>query len=186
MIVVAPGPFSGPDVVAAGISNLTADGLRGQNSITVADGTKFTVGAFVMLDELSVWTLQATPLNFLNNATAGTAGTVQVKAGDRVVWNMHVPQQTFQDDGNDAFGYFCRPEPIAQLIAGTPQNYTDGRGTCEIKEIASIVGNVITFTSPLTLDYRVSHTAQLVPLFGIGLAVDRVSRSTTPASASRR
>ena len=35
------------------------------------------------------------------------------------------------------------------------------RVTNEIKEIASIVGNVITFTSPITISYRVSHTAQL-------------------------
>ncbi len=35
------------------------------------------------------------------------------------------------------------------------------RVTCEIKEIASIVGNVITFTSPISISYRVSHTAQL-------------------------
>lgn len=35
------------------------------------------------------------------------------------------------------------------------------RMTSEIKEIASIVGNMVTFTSPLTISYRVSHTAQL-------------------------
>jgi len=35
------------------------------------------------------------------------------------------------------------------------------RMTSEVKEIKSIVGNTITFTSPLTISYRVSHTAQL-------------------------
>src|ERR1700730_12289457 len=33
--------------------------------------------------------------------------------------------------------------------------------TNEIKEIASVVGNVVTFTSPLTIGYRTSHIAQL-------------------------
>jgi hypothetical protein len=35
------------------------------------------------------------------------------------------------------------------------------RFTCEIKEIASVNGNTITFTSPLSISYRVSHYAQL-------------------------
>ena len=33
--------------------------------------------------------------------------------------------------------------------------------TSEIKEIASVSGNTITFTSPLSISYRTSHTAQL-------------------------
>jgi hypothetical protein len=35
------------------------------------------------------------------------------------------------------------------------------RPTNEIKEIASVAGNTITFTSPLTITYRASHAAQL-------------------------
>jgi hypothetical protein len=35
------------------------------------------------------------------------------------------------------------------------------RPTNEMKEIASVSGNTITFTSPLTIGYRVSHSAQL-------------------------
>ena len=35
------------------------------------------------------------------------------------------------------------------------------RPTCEIKEIASVSGNTVTFTSPLSIGYRTSHTAQL-------------------------
>jgi hypothetical protein len=47
-------------------------------------------------------------------------------------------------------GWFCRTSATG-----------DGRCTNEIKEIASVSGNTITFTSPLAIDYRVSHAAQL-------------------------
>ena len=47
-------------------------------------------------------------------------------------------------------GWFCRASANG-----------DGRCTNEIKEIASVAGNTITFTSPLTISYRMSHTAQL-------------------------
>ena len=35
------------------------------------------------------------------------------------------------------------------------------RPTNEIKEVASVSGNVVTFTTPLSIGYRTSHTAQL-------------------------
>ena len=35
------------------------------------------------------------------------------------------------------------------------------RPTSEVKEIASVSGNAITFTSPLHISYRTSHSAQL-------------------------
>lgn len=163
IILVGPGRFSGVDNANSGssapgsTSNLTVDGLAGSSSITVADGTIFTVGRCVLLDELAKASLVATPRGFLNNNTNGTEGTVQVLAGDRVVWNQHTPTQTFQDDLPDSFGWFSRPDPV-NVATGS---YTDGRVTCEIKEIASISGNVITFTSPLSITYRTSHTAQL-------------------------
>ncbi len=37
------------------------------------------------------------------------------------------------------------------------------RPTNEIKQIASISGNTITFNSPLTISYRTSHQAELTP-----------------------
>lgn len=163
ILIVGPGRFSGVDnhdqssAASGSTSNLTVDGAAGSSSITVANGAIFTVGRCVLLDELSVPSLTATPRGFLNNNTNGTEGTVQVLAGDRVVFNQHTPTQTFQDDPPDSFGWFSRPDPI-NVATGS---YTDGRLTCEIKEIASIAGNVITFTSPLSITYRTSHTAQL-------------------------
>lgn len=168
IILIGPGRFSGVDNHDSGssapgsTSNLTVDGVVGQNSITVVDGTIFTAGRCVLLDELCLPSYVATPRGFLDNNTNGTEGTVLVRAGDRVVLNRHktgttIDSQTFQDDPPDSNGWFSRPDPIN--VATTA--YTDGRFTCEIKEIASIVGNVVTFTSPLTITYRTSHTAQL-------------------------
>lgn len=137
--------------------NLTSDGIRGATSITVSDASVFTVGQCVLLDEVSGATYQDTPPGFLNNNTNGTEGTVDVLKGDRVVWNIHTPTQTFQDDPPDAFGWFSRPSPVNVPTA----SYTDGRVTCELKDIASINGNTITFTSPLSITYRTSHAAQL-------------------------
>lgn len=163
IILIGPGRFSGVDnhdtnsAASGSTSNLTSDGVAGQKSITVADGTIFTVGRFVLLDELSVAAYVATPRGFLDNNTNGTEGTIQVWAGDRCVANIHTPTQTFQDDPPDSRGWFSRPDPVTAATG----SYTDGRFTCEIKEIASISGNVITFTSPLSITYRTSHTAQL-------------------------
>ena len=67
-----------------------------------------------------------------------------VQQSDRVAWNIHNPTQK-GDDGQEAKGWFSRFD----------------RPTNEIKEIASVGRNTITFTSPLSIGYRVSHSAQL-------------------------
>src|SRR5262249_13949767 len=45
----------------------------------------------------------------------------------------------------DALSWFCRSD----------------RPTNEIKQIASVSGNTVTFTTPIHISYRTSHTAQL-------------------------
>ena len=110
------------------------------------------------LDELSGASWQATP--------AGFPGNAKVWRGDKVAWNMHLPQQPYQDDNgfSDASGPY-------DSAPGTPPDAmswfsrTD-RPTCEIKEIASITGNTVGFTTPLHTDYRRSHTAQLTGYSG--------------------
>lgn len=163
ILIIGPSRFAQVDngsqstSLPASSSNLTVDGLAGSSSITVANASGFVVGQCALLDELTVPSLQPTPRGFLSNNTNGTEGTVQVLGGDRVIMNRHTPTQTFQDDPPDAWGFFSRADPVNVATSA----YTDGRMTNEIKEIQSIVGNVVTFTSPLTITYRVSHTAQL-------------------------
>src|SRR5262249_29819346 len=59
-------------------------------------------------------------------------------------WNIHNPPAN-GDDPAEAKGWFMRTD----------------RPTNEIKEIASVSGKTITFTSPLSIGYRVGHGAQL-------------------------
>ncbi len=106
-------------------------------SVTVANGSGFAKGQFVLLDELSGATWQSVPAGF-------PCSGCTVLQSDRVAWNMHSPAQA-GDDPAAAKSWFMRTD----------------RPTNEIKEIASVSGNTITFTSPLSISYRVSHTAQL-------------------------
>jgi hypothetical protein len=127
----------------------------------------FAPGQFVLLDELSGASWQPVPAGFgCTDSVPATPCPPQVWAGDRVIWNMHYPVQQYQDDNGaanafgpydttpgtfpQAMGWFCRTDPNG-----------DGRCTNEIKQVASVSGNTITFTSPLALSYRVSHSAQL-------------------------
>jgi hypothetical protein len=114
-------------------------------------------GQVVLLSAGTFW--QPTPAGFPKNA--------EVWAGDRVAWNMHLRQQQYQDDCDnsdttgpfdaDSGGQVIRP-PVAMSWFCRPD-----RPTCEIKEIASVNGNIITFTTPLHISYRTNHTAQLTP-----------------------
>ena len=117
--------------------NLTSDGVAGATSVTVANASGFAPGQLVLLDELSNATWQPVPPGF-------PCSGCTVQHGDRAVWNIHNPTQA-GDDPQEAKGWFSRFD----------------RPTNEIKEIASVSGNTVTFTSPLSIAYRVSHNAQL-------------------------
>jgi hypothetical protein len=158
--VIIIGPNRWPKVDESTSQNLSADGIQGGNSVTVANAAGFAAGQFVLLDELSGASWQSTPTGFPSAA--------QVWKGDRVAWNMHLPMQQWQDDNSfsDAAGPYdmngtTRTKPNAMSWFSR----TD-RPTCEIKEIASVAGTTITFTTPLHISYRTSHTAQLTRYTG--------------------
>jgi hypothetical protein len=135
IVVIGPSRWPGPDV--SGSQNLTADFVQGSRSVTVGNASGFAADQFVLLDELSGATWQPVPVGF-------PCGACTVQQSDRVSWNIHNPTQP-GDDPQEAKGWFSRVD----------------RPTNEIKEIASISGNTITFTSPISIGYRVSHQAQL-------------------------
>jgi hypothetical protein len=135
IIIVGPSRYPGPDNSTA--QNLTGDGVAGSNSVTVASTSGFTPGQFVLLDELSGATWQPVPAGF------GCSGCT-VQQSDWVAYNIHNPTQS-GDDGEISKSWFSRTD----------------RPTNEIKEIASVNDSTITFTSPLSIGYRVSHNAQL-------------------------
>jgi hypothetical protein len=66
-----------------------------------------------------------------------------------VVWNIHNPSMSGDDGVPSIYSYF--------------QVHTD-HPTNEMHQISAISGNTITFDSPVTISYRVSHGAQLTPM----------------------
>jgi hypothetical protein len=140
--------------------NLTTDGAKGATTVTIANASGFEVGAFVLLDERSGASWQPTPAGFPDNAL--------VWQGDRVAWNMHLPQQRWQDDSQfaDVAGPFdlnagTRTMPNSMSWFARPD-----RPINEIKEIAAVSGTTVTFTTPLHISYRTSHAAQLTRYTG--------------------
>ena len=153
VIIVGPSRWNnGADSTAS--QSLTADGAQGAYSVTVANAMNFRAGTFVLLDEVSGASWQPTP--------AGFPGAAKVWQGDRVAWNMHYPLQPGDDSGAaNAQGPYDRtpgdqPASMSWFARGD-------RATNEIKQIASVSGNTVTFTSPLTISYRAGHLAQLTP-----------------------
>jgi hypothetical protein len=134
VVIIGPSRWPSPDGRTS--QNLTVDGQQGASSVTITNASDFAAGQFVLVDELSGASWQPTPTGFPQSA--------KVWAGDKVAWNIHSPPQP-GDDPTAAMSWFSRTD----------------RPTNEIKEIASLSGNTIKFTSPLTIGYRVSHQAQL-------------------------
>jgi Right handed beta helix region len=160
IVIVGPSRWPGPDNSTS--QSLTADGVQGAYSVTIANASGAAAGIFVLLDETSGASWQPVPLGF------GCADSIlplpcppYVWQGDRVAWNMHGPEQLYQDDNlnaNISGPYDTTPGVLPAAMSWFSR--TD-RPTNEIKEVASVSGNTITFTSPLAIGYRMSHLAQL-------------------------
>ena len=102
----------------------------------------------MLLDELSGASWQPDRLG---------RGQIWASPDYRVVWQFHNPRQSCDDPlvaskptGGPAASWFSRQDRV----------------TAETKEIASVSGNTITFTTPLHIDYRTSHAAQITGYTG--------------------
>jgi hypothetical protein len=147
LIVVGPSLFAttGDSINAAGSADLTADAAKGAYSVTVADARRFKPGEIVLLDEASGASWQADPQG---------RGQIWAAADWRVVWQKHNPAVPFVDHfAADAF-------PTTPGTAGSWFSRLD-RPTSEVKQVASVSGKTITFTTPVHISYRTSHAAQL-------------------------
>ena len=178
VVILGPQRWPSPDNTTS--QNLTADGAQGSYSITIANAGGYAAGQFVLLDELSElataqtgtglsWQPVPTGFGCTDNLVA-TPCPPYVWEGDRVVWNMHWPEQQYQDDNansNSTGPYDTTPGVPPAAMSWFSR--TD-RPTTEIKQIASVSGSTITFTSPLTISYRVSHSAQLTGFTAAGSA----------------
>jgi hypothetical protein len=139
VIVIGPNRWPKPDNTTS--QALMADGRKGALSVTVESGGGFAAGQFVLIDEDDYATGAWKSLPRRSGAPTG----VRIWATDRAVWQKHdPPAQGVDDPFPDALSWFCRT----------------GRPIAEIKEVASVSGNTIRFTTPLHISYRTSHAAQ--------------------------
>ncbi len=147
LIVVGAALFSstGNSTDVVGSTNVTADAVKGAYSIKVANPAGFSPGQIVLLDEASGANWQADPQG---------RGQIWASSDWRVVWQKHNPAVQYVDDfAADAF-------PTTPGTAGSWFSRLD-RPTSEVKQIAAISGTTITFTTPIHISYRQSHTAQV-------------------------
>jgi Domain of unknown function (DUF4082) len=120
---------------------LSADAAQGSFTITLSCGGNcnrtFQAGMMVQLDELSGAVYQTDPV----------WPTMQVLSSPdwRVVYHVHNPPCCGDDTGIQSSGTYDAVD----------------RPVNEIKRIASVSGNNVTFDSPVMIAYRVSHTARL-------------------------
>jgi len=140
VIIVGPMRWNNNTTATA----LTADAVAGTNSVKVASTAGFSVGQIVLLDEASGagWQTDVEGL-----------GQIWASRDYRVVWQKHNPSRSWDDFSSTSY-------PYQPGTAGCWFSNCD-RPTNEIKQISAISGNTITFDSPITISYRVSHQAQL-------------------------
>lgn len=142
IILAAPSVFPQADESTAQL--LVSDAVKGTTSVTVQNGSTYTVGQYAVLDELSGATWQAVPNGFgCTDSVAPTPCPPFVWAGDRVVWNIHYPIQQFQDDAGTS-------------DANAPSNAT-------VSFTGSVSGNTLTSSGSPAL-------VNGMRLFGTGLA----------------
>jgi hypothetical protein len=141
--ILLVGPQRFPSLNDSTTVNLTANGVKGSTSVTVSSAAGYAAGQFVLLDadEYNTASWTALPLR------AGKPAGHTIWASDRVVFKRHdPPEQGVDDSFPDSLTWFSR--------SGRPVN--------EIKEVASVSGNTVTFTTPLHIDYPTSKASQLV------------------------
>ncbi len=147
LIIVGPSRYSttrDPTGVA-GSTDLTADAAKGAYAVTVANAAGFSRGQVVLLDEASGAVWRTDPLG---------RGEIWAAPDWRVVWQKHNPTIRYVDD------FTANDFPTTPGSAGAWFSRLD-RPTAEVKQIASISGSTITFTTPIHIAYRTNHAAQL-------------------------
>ena len=155
MIIAGPQQYNNNTTSA----NLTADAVQGSHSVSVTSASGFSVGQIVLLDEYSGASFQTEPLIDPNPhdqiLAAPDSGDDGCSTCFRVQWQLHKPGQSYDDPldattpvSGDAASWFSRQD----------------RPTSEYHKISAISGTTITFDSPITISYRVSHGEQLTPM----------------------
>jgi hypothetical protein len=157
--------------------SLTVDGDKGDTSVTVTDATGFAAGQIVKIDadEWSSMEWINMPPRFIGTALTTTRNdrlwhAVKCVPGQDIA---PTPVTDGLEDCPAGILVSDRPFPNRQGSASIPGSLAwhsrAGRFTAEVKEIASVVSDgaggapdVITFNSPLHIDYPTSKTSQVV------------------------
>jgi hypothetical protein len=170
IIILGPGRWVNPDGDARcqGLTAyqpkymqlLSADAAKDSSSVTVANGSIFSAGMLVLLDETSGASWQPDPVQL--------STSVWAQPDYSLVWMYHDPPLRWDDakfpiltpsasnnyagigSGGDAACWFSRQD----------------RPQAEVKEIATVSGNTLTFTSPLHMPYLKSRYAELTTFTG--------------------
>ena len=147
LLIVGPGIWTSTgrpnDVVAS--TRLTGDAVKDAYAVTTASAAGFSPGQIVLLDEASGAGWQTDPQG---------RGQIWASPDWRVVWQKHNPTVQYADDF--APGAF----PTTPETAGSWFSRPD-RPTAEVKQIASVSGSTITFTTPIHISYRSGQAAEL-------------------------
>lgn len=121
--------------------NLTKDGVAGEYTIEVANAAGITAGMHIKLDA-DEWTTAA----WWDDAPLKDGTKMKIFGTDRVKYRIREPEQ-----------------PGGNIPESSLDDYSRyGRGICEVKEVKEVNGNVITFTTPLHIDYPVAKASQVV------------------------
>lgn len=157
LIMLTSSRFSNTGPIQHGFiasTNLTSDGVKGANTITVASASGFSVGMMVIVDERS-------------NATFRTdhTGRGQILASPdyRIAYNKHNPAGCC-DDPIDATDLTSTATSGPNDNQATSWFNRQDRPTGEMKVISNISGTTITFSTPLHISYRTAQTAQMARL----------------------
>ena len=144
--IIVVGPSRWPTSSGGVSANVVGDAVKGTYTVNVGSAAGFATGQIVLLDEKSGASWQTDP---------GGRGRILASSDWRVVWQRHDPPQPTDDpiafdgstigNGSDAASWFSRQDRV----------------TAEWKQIASVSGNRITFTTPVHITYRAANAAQL-------------------------
>lgn len=139
---------------------LTGDAPKDSSSVTVTNASGFSAGMIVLLDETSGAGWQPDP--------AELATSVWARPDYSLVWMFHNPH-VGADDGDFPILKPSASNNYAGIGSGSDAACwfsRQDRPQSELKEIASVRGNTLTFTSPLHKDYRTGRYAELTKFTG--------------------
>lgn len=139
ILIVGPQRWPKPDPASS--SNLLADAAAGATTVRVKDAGRFKSGQIVLLDQDDFSAGAWLPLP----RRVSTSDPARIWASDLVVFNRHDPAEWSDGKFPESLGWFSR----------------ENRPVNELKEIAEVKGDTVTFTTPVHITYTTAKTAQL-------------------------